>query len=279
MRKGHWSFGARDRSFRSQSFRLTVAAVFHPALDVGVLTWLQHDGGKLLGCDRHAAVHAAQLLVAFVQRRLAPHGETRYYGRWDLCWKSGADADGSAAVPIDRQAGGLLRYDLYCFPRVAAGGAWRRACGVLQQWRKVFTMGALLMFSGLGPFPTNDHPVRKTILLVDDEELLLELTARVLRKGGYVVLEAQDAERALRVVQTEGAIVQLLISDVGLPGVSGLQLFEALRKTHPHLKAIFISGFVSDDMRGGDPLPGSAVFLQKPYENIDLIEAVQGLLG
>jgi CheY-like chemotaxis protein len=112
----------------------------------------------------------------------------------------------------------------------------------------------------------------RTILLVEDEEDVRELTAEQLRTLGYRVLEAQTGAAAIRVVQT-GAQIDLLVSDVGLPGgMNGKQVAETVRRHRPGLPVILITGYA-----GGDPLPGLDV-LRKPFDFSLLADAVRARL-
>jgi signal transduction histidine kinase len=109
----------------------------------------------------------------------------------------------------------------------------------------------------------------KTVLLVEDEEDVRELTAEQLRNLGYRVLEAECGPAALRLVEA-GAQIDLLVSDVGLPGgMNGKQVAEMMRRHHPALPVILITGYA-----GGDPLPGLDV-LRKPFDFMRLAEAVR----
>ena len=81
-----------------------------------------------------------------------------------------------------------------------------------------------------------------TILLVEDEAFVREVTADILESAGYRVLKACSAAEALRVFRRYRRIVQLLLTDVVLPGQNGLDLANDLRATCPNLRTLFISG-------------------------------------
>jgi len=113
----------------------------------------------------------------------------------------------------------------------------------------------------------------KTLLLVDDEDIVREIIAEHLRDIGYRVLEADSAPAALRIIQT-GARIQMLISDVGLPGdMDGRQVAELVLKRHPDLPVILITGYAF-----GEPISGVEV-IRKPFLPDALADAVRTKLG
>ena len=120
---------------------------------------------------------------------------------------------------------------------------------------------------------------KETILLVEDEHGVRRVTRMVLAKNGYNVLEAQDADEALvRYNQHNGAI-DLLISDMVMPGMNGQQLAQRLKSIVPGLKVLFISGYVDNDQLFKNEDEISEPFLQKPYSPDTLLMKVQEVLG
>jgi PAS domain S-box-containing protein len=103
----------------------------------------------------------------------------------------------------------------------------------------------------------------ETVLLVEDEPVLRALTARVLRDLGYQVLEATHGAQAIELAQTQP--LQLLLTDIVMPGMRGNQLAERLVELMPTLKVLFMSGYVGGGLDVQD-WPGTrAAFLQKPF--------------
>ncbi len=118
----------------------------------------------------------------------------------------------------------------------------------------------------------------ETILLAEDEPSLRRLMARVLRTQGYTVLEAADGNEALALAQANGARIQLLVTDVIMPGLSGKMLAEWLSQLNPALKVIFISGYINNNaVRDAMSKPGT-FFLQKPFNPLDLTQKVRAAI-
>ncbi len=118
----------------------------------------------------------------------------------------------------------------------------------------------------------------ETLLIVEDEEGLRELLYNILSDNGYSVLTAEDGEHALALA-LQNARIDLVISDLGLPKVGGLDLFEAIRKIRPNMKVILVSGFLSDPDRERMQENGVNGFVQKPYKPRDVLEQVKKVLG
>ncbi len=113
----------------------------------------------------------------------------------------------------------------------------------------------------------------KTVLLVEDEQDVREMTAEQLRDLGYRVLEAEDGAAALRLLEAGTPHVDLLVSDVGLPGgMNGRQLVEAARERYPDLLVIIITGYAS-----GMEIPDIEV-VDKPFDPVKFGELVQAKL-
>jgi PAS domain S-box-containing protein len=87
---------------------------------------------------------------------------------------------------------------------------------------------------------------QETILLVEDDDAVRALSRQVLTRHGYVVLEAKDGNDALRVARQFPEPIDLLVSDVVMPGMSGLQVEQRLREMRPEIKTLFVSGYPDD---------------------------------
>ena len=113
-----------------------------------------------------------------------------------------------------------------------------------------------------------------TILLVDDEPDLREVGAAILAEPGYTVLTAADGYEALRVLVDR--VVDLMITDVQMPGISGFELARQAKLMRPRLHVIYISGRTSKPDRLG-PIYGDLV--RKPVRAVDLLAIVGREIG
>jgi CheY-like chemotaxis protein len=119
---------------------------------------------------------------------------------------------------------------------------------------------------------------RQTVLVVDDEEGLRTLVCRTLRAEGYGTLEAAHGAEALEVLENAAEPVDLVVTDVVMPGMDGRELGRRLTQRWPTLPILYISAYdVNDIFRRGSPR-SSAPFLQKPFPAEGLITSVQQLL-
>ncbi len=115
----------------------------------------------------------------------------------------------------------------------------------------------------------------ETILLAEDENSLRRLMAKVLRNQGYTVLEASDGHHALTLAQANGAKIQLLITDVIMPGLSGKTLAEWLGQVNPAVRVLFISGYINNNAVRDAMSKAGTFFLQKPFNPLDLTKKVR----
>jgi two-component system cell cycle sensor histidine kinase/response regulator CckA len=113
-------------------------------------------------------------------------------------------------------------------------------------------------------------PGDETILLVEDEDPVREVTALLLESLGYQVLQVSGAEEALNLVQSNREKIDLLLTDVIMPGMGGRELAEALRVRDPGIKVLFQSGYTDDVVMRHGILHAEVAFLQKPF-NIDAL--------
>jgi signal transduction histidine kinase len=116
----------------------------------------------------------------------------------------------------------------------------------------------------------------QTILLVEDEEGVRDVAARVLRRAGYRVLEAADGIEALELDAMFGAGIDLVLTDVVMPRLGGPELVRRLTARAPGRKVLFTSGYSASPVT--DTLEPGQTFLQKPYLPSTLVAAVKALL-
>ena len=117
-----------------------------------------------------------------------------------------------------------------------------------------------------------------TILLAEDEKLLREVVAKALQAYGFQVLAAQDGREGLEIGREFLEPIDLLLTDVVMPGMNGPELAAQLRKLHPEMRVIFMSGHVEDALLRHNILDGKTPFIQKPCRPLNLIRKVQEVL-
>ncbi len=119
----------------------------------------------------------------------------------------------------------------------------------------------------------------ETILLVEDADSVRHLACRILRSRGYTVLEAGTGEMALRVAAEYQGEINLLVTDVVMPGgMSGRQLAEHLRNACPSLCILYMSGYTDDAILQHGILNSGAAFLEKPFTPTSLLNKVRQVL-
>ena len=120
---------------------------------------------------------------------------------------------------------------------------------------------------------------RQTVLVVDDEASLRSVVCRTLQQEGFGTLEAAHGAEALEVLEKAVEPVDLVVTDVVMPGMDGRELGRRLTQRWPTIPVLYISAYdVNDIFRRGSPR-NSAPFLQKPFPPEGLITSVRQLLG
>jgi two-component system cell cycle sensor histidine kinase/response regulator CckA len=117
-----------------------------------------------------------------------------------------------------------------------------------------------------------------TILLVEDEDPVRLFSARALRGKGYKVVEMRTGEAAVEFLESEKEAIDLLITDVMMPGIDGPTLVRIAREHRPGLKVICISGYTEDTLRQRIPSDSATQFLPKPFGLKQLAELVKQML-
>ena len=117
----------------------------------------------------------------------------------------------------------------------------------------------------------------QTVLVVDDEKELREVARRLLQRQGYTVLVAANADEALRLFEHNGSI-EVLLTDVVMPGASGPELTRQLVERHPALKVIYMSGYTEDAIVKHGVLNPGVALLHKPFTSETLGRKVREAL-
>ncbi|HEY1381123.1 MAG TPA: response regulator [Gemmataceae bacterium] len=118
----------------------------------------------------------------------------------------------------------------------------------------------------------------ETVLLVEDEDAVRGLAAKVLASYGYRVIEARDGAEAEQVGRRGGDYLHLMVTDVVMPGISGLELATRLEPVRPKMKVLFMSGYTDDAIVRRGVLAEDAAFLQKPFTPEVLARKVREVL-
>ncbi|MFI5102777.1 MAG: response regulator [Terriglobales bacterium] len=125
---------------------------------------------------------------------------------------------------------------------------------------------------------TNDRPQRRTILLVEDEPFVREATCSILEHAGFEVLPAEDARDAMKVYEKCERGIDLVMTDMVLPGRSGEQLGQDLRQRSPEVVVLVTSGYNNPEYETEAP-ESRTYFLAKPYSRRTLVDKIEKILG
>jgi len=118
----------------------------------------------------------------------------------------------------------------------------------------------------------------ETVMVVEDEETIRNLAVKVLSKLGYTVMEAKSPEKCLEKLQESQEPVDLLLTDVVMPGMNGKELYEAVSAVFPDIRVLFMSGFTEDIITHGGIIDDGIPFLQKPFSVDELAKRVREVL-
>ena len=122
-------------------------------------------------------------------------------------------------------------------------------------------------------------PSSGTVLVVEDEAALLTITGKMLRSQGYFVLAAHGPEEALRLAKAHNGLINLLLTDVIMPGMNGRELSAILRSQRPELRCLFMSGYPADAIATHGVVDEELAFLQKPFRIAQLSAKVREVLS
>lgn len=136
------------------------------------------------------------------------------------------------------------------------------------------------MSTGRGQKDLEGHLTgRKTILLVDDDEAVLEVEQKMLETLGYHVFSTNRGKEAVKIYKEHKSTIRLIILDLIMPEMSGVETFEQLKKINPVVKVLISSGFSVEDQAAQLLNRGCEGFLQKPFGIEELSRKVREILG
>jgi CheY-like chemotaxis protein len=118
----------------------------------------------------------------------------------------------------------------------------------------------------------------ETILVVEDDTILRSVAVKLLQEGGYRVVEAESAEHALSALLDAATKIDLLLTDIIMPGKTGVELFVQARELRPALPAVFMSGYAGDLVSQHRVVMEEAAFLEKPFSRRSLLTKVHSVL-
>src|ERR1035441_4551653 len=129
--------------------------------------------------------------------------------------------------------------------------------------------------------PAVTDPLRgkETVLIVEDQQAVRGLARKMLQERGYHVLEASDGREARSIVRRHSGEIDLLLTDVVMPGMDGRTLSEQLRELRPNLKVILMSGHSEDVITERGVLASGLMYIQKPFTPDGLAVKVREALG
>jgi len=132
--------------------------------------------------------------------------------------------------------------------------------------------------SGMGSSQTTKSG-GETILVVEDEQAVRDLTVRILQQLGYTILTAASGAEALEISRSHAGHIDLLLTDVVMPNMSGRQLADHIQLTRPRTKALFLSGYTENTVVHHGALDPGVNFLPKPFSREDLSRKLREVLA
>ncbi|RLB90939.1 MAG: hypothetical protein DRH26_08775 [Deltaproteobacteria bacterium] len=126
--------------------------------------------------------------------------------------------------------------------------------------------------------PSDCPKVSETILLVDDEKSVLDLTNDILDRHGYKAITAESGESAIEIYTRERDQIDLVFLDIGMPGMSGHKCFKELFRINPEIKVVITTGYSATEKVKETLDAGAAGYIGKPYRSADMLKKVRDIL-
>jgi two-component system cell cycle sensor histidine kinase/response regulator CckA len=237
----------------------------------GVLHVGTRVGIDTVALDGEAPVPAITLIVRDTGTGMPPEVRERMFEPFFTTKPAGQGTGLGLATTyaIVREAGGDIRVD----STLGAGSSFE----VLLPARNASEREPVTRAS-----PIRGVPVSKTnecVLVAEDEPAIRHAICRMLRGHGFRVLEASSGGEALRVAAEEPGRIDLLLTDIRMPGIGGKELVQKLLETRPATRVILMSGYTDDELLREELGDARHVFLQKPFTARAVVAAVRELLS
>jgi two-component system cell cycle sensor histidine kinase/response regulator CckA len=127
--------------------------------------------------------------------------------------------------------------------------------------------------------PTELYKVKETVLLIDDDEMVVDVGELILNNSGYDVVIAKSGKEAIDVYKENHNRIDMVILDMILPDMDGGDTYDRLKEINPGIKVLLASGY-DKDYQGRDTMArGCDGFIQKPFNMNDLLEKIRGILS
>jgi CheY-like chemotaxis protein len=123
------------------------------------------------------------------------------------------------------------------------------------------------------------HCGAETILVVEDEDNVRRMVVAMLKSHGYEVIQACHGSEALRIFEEPGIDIHLILTDVVMPGISGRELVERLKKTGNSFKVLYMSGYTDDVITHHGVLEEGVHLISKPFSTFDLLKKIRLVLN
>jgi CheY-like chemotaxis protein len=127
--------------------------------------------------------------------------------------------------------------------------------------------------------PVVSENANTTVLVVDDEPAVRTLVRLILEGRGFKVLDARDGHDALLLAEIQRTPIDLLVADIAMPEMDGVELAKQLRGQFPDLRVLFMSGYMTESLVARDSVPTHEALVQKPFAIATLLAAIGNILG
>ena len=127
------------------------------------------------------------------------------------------------------------------------------------------------------PTLAQDDEIKGTILLADDEEMVLEIGVQMLNRLGFNVIAAENGRKAIEIFQEKKDSIDIVILDIVMPDIGGAEVVEAIKGINPNAKIMLSSGY-GRDAKTNEILQSCNGFIQKPFSMKELSAAIQAVM-